>query len=260
MPWSQPNTIWPPRVWLTRSTLRPSPRSRATSACAGTCTRWRGRSSANQRSPNARAWRLVGVRHRDHEHAPAAPAGRPRAPRRRRAREGAPASARRRRRPAAVHLGDIRLADVSRRESRSRPVAASRSRASASRSAPSPDADVEHRSRRGDPVQPPWRAGPGEGEARGPRDPRIGPRRAGTSARSELSSSSSAGTGQVVSRPAGCGNAPCRHAVRARAASDRRTRRNGRLRAPVRGRRGALYRIRRSRSQSVSVTKRPFRG
>ena len=40
--------------------LHPRARSRASSARAGTWTRWRGRSSASQRSPNSRAWTLAG--------------------------------------------------------------------------------------------------------------------------------------------------------------------------------------------------------
>ncbi len=50
-------------------TRRPSSRRRWRSVVAGRCTRWRGRSSASQRSPKRRRLEAVRVRHGDDEHA-----------------------------------------------------------------------------------------------------------------------------------------------------------------------------------------------
>ena len=61
MPWSQPNrdlTAAPVADPGHRRQSRASA-ARSSRASAGRCTRWRGRSRWNQRSPNARAWRLA---------------------------------------------------------------------------------------------------------------------------------------------------------------------------------------------------------
>ena len=119
----------------------PSSRRRASSAGAGTWTRWRGRSSASQRSPKSPR---LEARPGSGSRSPATPPG---SSRRRRAlelprprRAGARASARRRPRRTVPSRSASSTARTSARwDSRSSPSAARPWAASASSSAPSPE-------------------------------------------------------------------------------------------------------------------------